>query len=124
MTQNTLVKLIDLAQRYPDDPVIMCGLAEAYAQNRDFMKASSLYRKLIQLKPDYPAAYGELGKMLALSRKTREAIPIIQKGIEVAETAGDLQALKNMKAFLGRLEKSIPPRKAFRPSTVSLPKRG
>jgi tetratricopeptide (TPR) repeat protein len=120
---SSLEKMIELAGQYPDDPIIMCGLAEAYAKNREYKKAASLYRKVIRLKPDYSAAYGELSRVLALSRQFREAVRAIEKGIKVAEETGEILAVKEMKLFSKRLEKTVFIHKTVNPSHPKREKR-
>jgi tetratricopeptide (TPR) repeat protein len=121
---SSLEKMIELAGQYPDDPIIMCGLAEAYVKNHEYKKAASLYRKVIRIRPDYPAAYGELSRVLALSRQFREAVRAIEKGIKVAEKAGEVLAVKEMKLFSKRLEKTVFIHKTVKPThPSSLPQR-
>ena len=47
-----------------------------------------------------------MGKALAESGESDEAINAYTRGIEVAESRGDKQAAKEMRVFLKRLQKS------------------
>lgn len=61
--------------------------------------------RAVALDPEYSAAWKIYGKALAASGRNEEARRAYETGIEVAEKKGDIQAVKEMKVFLKRLEK-------------------
>jgi Flp pilus assembly protein TadD len=94
-----------IAEKFPDDPVALYGLGDAYLADGQFENAIQTFQKIIQLKSDYTAAYRELGKALAKAGEIDEAKEIYKKGMDVAQQTGELQTGKEMRVFLNRLEK-------------------
>lgn len=59
----------------------------------------------VQQDPGYSAAWKLYGKALADADRREAAIEAYRQGIAVAEKNGDIQAAKEMRVFLKRLEK-------------------
>jgi len=59
----------------------------------------------VQQDPGYSAAWKLYGKALADADRPEAAIEAYRQGIAVAEKNGDIQAAKEMRVFLKRLEK-------------------
>ena len=55
--------------------------------------------------PGYSAAWKVYGRALAEAGRAEEAIEAYRRGIEAAESKGDIQAAKEMRVFRRRLEK-------------------
>ena len=55
--------------------------------------------------PGYSAAWKAYGRALADAGRAEEAIEAYRRGIEAAESKGDIQAAKEMRVFRRRLEK-------------------
>jgi hypothetical protein len=53
----------------------------------------------------YSAAWKRLGKALADNGRTEEAVAAFESGIKAAVEKGDVQAAKEMRVFLSRLQK-------------------
>lgn len=102
---SKLDQLRELAALEPDDPVVHFGLGREYLRVGEAENAARAFRRVVELKPDYSAAYRELGKALEKTGQTDEAISIYQKGKEVAQQKGDLQTVKEIEVFLRRLGK-------------------
>ena len=62
-------------------------------------------RDAVERDPLYSAAWKVLGKTLAESGKTEEALTVYEKGIAAAQQKGDRQAEKEMSVFAKRLRK-------------------
>ena len=62
-------------------------------------------RDAVERDPLYSAAWKVLGKTLAESGKTEEALIVYEKGIAAAQQKGDRQAEKEMSVFAKRLRK-------------------
>jgi tetratricopeptide (TPR) repeat protein len=88
----------------PDDYFSHFGYASALFDAGRYPEAVVEYRKAIRLKPDYSAAFRDLGKALEKSGAHAEARQVYGQGIPIAERNGDLQTLKEMQVFLKRLE--------------------
>lgn len=82
-----------------------------YSLGNEHLKLGHLEQSIGHLKravvhdPKYSAAWKVLGKALAQAGHTAEAIAAYESGIKVAEEKGDVQAAKEMKVFLKRLQK-------------------
>jgi Flp pilus assembly protein TadD len=88
----------------PDDYFSHFGYASALFDVGRYPEAVLEFREAIRLKPDYSAAFRDLGKALERSGAHAEAMQAYCQGIPVAERNGDLQTLKEMQVFLKRLE--------------------
>jgi len=83
------------------------GLGDAYLKAKDPAAAAEHLRQAVDQDPKYSAAWKLLGKALAEAGSASEAAEAYRKGITVAEDKGDVQAAKEMRVFLKRLEKQI-----------------
>ena len=89
-----------------DNALLRFSLGNAYLKQGDTERAVEHLRKAIQYDVGYSAAWKALGKALALGNHTAEAINVYQDGIRTAESRGDIQAAKEMRVFLKRLQQS------------------
>ncbi len=92
-----------LIEMEPNDPVLHFGLGMEYQRLGDFVAAAEEFRRTTELKPDYSAAYRELGKALEKLDQNQKASNTYRKGVEVAKQNGDLQTMKEIEVFLRRL---------------------
>lgn len=87
------------------------GALLRYSLGLEYVKAGNLPRAVEHLReavardPLYSAAWKALGKALADSNFTGDALTAFQQGIEAARKKGDRQAEKEMTVFAKRLEK-------------------
>lgn len=88
-----------------DNALLRYGLADAYFKRAEYDKSASHLEEAVEQDPDYSAAWKLLGKAYAEAGHANEALRAFQRGIAVAERKGDVQAAKEMKVFLKRLEK-------------------
>ena len=79
------------------------GLGNAYFQQHDFHSAATHLEKAVEHDPTYSAAWKLLGKSLSKCNENDKAIAAFIKGIACAEEKGDIQAVKEMRVFLKRL---------------------
>jgi Flp pilus assembly protein TadD len=89
----------------PNDYFSHFGYASALVEAGQYQEAVREYREALRLKPDYSAAFRDLGKALEKVGARDEAMQVYREGIPVAERNGDLQTLKEMQVFLRRLER-------------------
>lgn len=88
-----------------DNALLRYSLGNEYAQGKDYDKALEHLRQAVALKPDYSAAWKLFARTLMDSGDKQAAVEAYEQGIEVAESNGDVQAAKEMKVFLKRLQK-------------------
>lgn len=100
---DNLEKLLSQGQ---DNALLRFGLGNAYFQQKDFHSAVSHLVKAVEHDPGYSAAWKLLGKSLTEDGEKDRAIEAFEKGIACAEKKGDIQAIKEMRVFLKRLNKS------------------
>jgi Tfp pilus assembly protein PilF len=93
-----------LLARAPDSAVLRFTLATAYFDRRELERAGLHAEAALALDADYSAAWKLLGKIQAARGETHKAAATYRQGIAVAEARGDLQAAKEMRVFLRRLE--------------------
>ena len=89
-----------------DNAMLRLGLGTAYFQAGDLSRAVIHLEKAVEQDPTYSAAWKVLAKALVESGRKAEAIQAYALGIACAEEKGDVQAAKEMRVFLRRLEKS------------------
>ena len=89
-----------------DNALLRFSLGNAYLQCAQAETAADHLRKAVQFDAQYSAAWKLLAKALMESGQTTQAQSAFEQGIAVAEQKGDIQAAKEMRVFLRRLEKS------------------
>jgi Flp pilus assembly protein TadD len=99
----------ELAAGAPDNVVVRYSLGREYLKANRYADAERELREALRLKPDYSAAYRELGKSLVGLDRLDEAREIYAKGAEVACEKGDLQTQREIEVFLRRIEKKESP---------------
>jgi predicted Zn-dependent protease len=70
-------------------------------------EAAEHLREAVARDPKYSAAWKLLGKALLDAGEPTAALAAYQRGITVAESRGDIQAVKEMKVFARRIEKTL-----------------
>ena len=97
--------LEDMLARGQDTAVLRYSLGNAYLGSSDAEHAIAHLRAAVALDPRYSAAWKLLGKALAQSGDAAGAREAYSQGISVAESKGDIQAAKEMRVFLKRLDR-------------------
>lgn len=88
-----------------DSAMLRYGLGDAYLKADDPVAAAEHLRRAVEQDPGYSAAWKLLGKALTECGSGIEASEAYRRGIAAAEDRGDIQAAKEMRVFLKRLEK-------------------
>jgi Flp pilus assembly protein TadD len=96
----------EMAAKAPDHVVVRYSLGREYLKAKRYAEAERELREALRLKPDYSAAYRELGKSLVGLERLDEAREVFTKGAKVACEKGDLQTQREIEVFLRRLEKA------------------
>jgi tetratricopeptide (TPR) repeat protein len=95
-----------ICQGAPDDHLSFYMLGLELGKTGEYIESARALARCVELKPDYTAAYRHWGDALRKAGdREQEAIAIYEKGIQVSEETGDLQAGKEMKIFLDQLKK-------------------
>lgn len=102
---NAIDRLEKLLEAGRDGALLRYGLGDAYLKTGDPKSAAVHLRRAVDLDPEYSAAWKLLGKALAEGGSAAEAAEAYRQGISVAEKQGDLQAAKEMRVFLKRLDR-------------------
>lgn len=88
-----------------DSAMLRYSLGSEYSKAGDYARAVVHLQRAVEHDAQYSAAWKLYGKALVELGRKEEAIQVYEKGIAVAEQKGDIQAAKEMKVFLKRLEK-------------------
>ncbi len=91
--------------RGQDSALLRHGLGAEHLKLGNHDQAIAHLREAVAKDPKFSAAWKLLGEALALSGRKDEAIKTYEDGIRVAEDKGDIQAAKEMRVFLKRLQK-------------------
>ncbi|MHB1587788.1 MAG: tetratricopeptide repeat protein [Acidiferrobacteraceae bacterium] len=109
MEESKLIEnLTKMLARGQDSALLRYGLGVEYLKLAAPREAVEHLREAIRQDPQYSAAWKLLGKALTEADDTQEAAAIYRQGIAAAESKGDLQAAKEMRVFLARIERTHP----------------
>jgi uncharacterized protein HemY len=103
MPEDRLRTIENLLRDDPDDAVLHFMLGEEHLKGKRFDDAAKAFRRAVECKADYTAAYRELGKALREAGRKGEAIHAFEEGLAVAERTGDVQTGKEIRVFLNRM---------------------
>lgn len=101
MDPTALEQLLAAGQ---DNLMLRFGLGSAWLRQGEPARAVDHLRAALVHDPRHSASHKLLGKALAAAGRHAEAIAAYEEGIRVAEEKGDVQAAKEMKVFLRRLQ--------------------
>ena len=102
---DRLEQLRELAKEAPDDAATQFLLGREAASQGRHEEARDAFRAAVEIDPHYAAAFRHWGNALEALAHYEEAAAVYARGVRVAEGSGDLQAGKEMGAFLKRLER-------------------
>lgn len=88
-----------------DDALLRFSLGNACLKEGDAGTAAEHLERAVRHDPGYSAAWKQLGRALLAAGRSAQAAEAWSRGVEAAEARGDLQAAKEMRVFLRRLEK-------------------
>lgn len=93
-----------MAKQQPGDALIWYGLASEYFKAESWCEAAAALHRVIELNPDYTAAYQMLGTSLLNQGKPEDARRAWQQGIEAANRTGAWKARQHMEGLLAGVE--------------------
>jgi predicted Zn-dependent protease len=109
MSEDPMIRNLEtLLARGGDAPPLRFALATRYLAAGTFEAAIAHAEGALALDAEYSAAWKLLGKAQAAAGRDADAVVSYRNGIAAAERRGDLQAAKEMRVFLRRLEKASP----------------
>ena len=103
MPDQIVSNLLSMLEQGHDNALIRFSLGNTYLKSKEYEQAIEHLAQAIKYDQQYSAAWKLYGKALAGAGKNDEAITAYQRGIDIAENKGDIQAAKEMKIFLKRL---------------------
>ena len=92
-----------------DTALLRFSLGNALLRAERAAEALPHLQQAVELDPHYSAAWKLLGRTLADAGRAADAVSAFDRGIEVAEARGDVQAAKEMRVFRKRAEKALRP---------------
>jgi predicted Zn-dependent protease len=95
-----------MLQRGQDSPLLRFSLGNECLREGDLVAAIDHLRQAVEQNPSYSAAWRRLGEAYAQSGATERAAEVYLRGIAAAESGGDMQAAKEMRVFLRRLQRN------------------
>lgn len=98
--------LQNMLKQGQDNFLLRFGLGQALLKEGQIAECIPHLEAALQFDPQHSSSWKLLAKALALQERKQDAIKAYQQGIEVAEKRGDVQAAKEMKVFLKRLQKN------------------
>ena len=96
-----------MLERGQDSALLRFSLGNAYYGNGDPQSALPHLERALAQDAAYSAAWKLYGRCLTEAGRHKEAVEALDKGIDVAEGRGDIQAAKEMRVFRRRAEKSL-----------------
>ena len=102
MNQDRIETLHQLIARDPEDVFSLYALGLEYAEH-DAQRSQTYFTRVLDLEPNYVAAYFQLGKLFAREGDESEARHWLELGMSVAQQVGDSHAHEEMQDFLDQL---------------------
>jgi predicted Zn-dependent protease len=96
--------LEDFLVQNPTDSFARYGLALDYANAGEIERGLEEFRKLLEINPDYVAAYQMSAQTLIKAGRAAEALPLLVKGIGCAQHSGNQHAAREMQGMLDEIE--------------------
>lgn len=96
-------KLEVLLQDDPDDSFLRYAVAMEHKSEGDPTQALVLLQDVLERDPKYVAAYFQAAQLMADGNQVDPARDLLQRGIGVAERAGDSHAAGEMQGLLMQL---------------------
>ncbi len=89
-----------------DSALLRFSLGNILYQQGEYAQAEQHLALAVEMDPGYSAAWKIYGRTLGAAGKTGAAKAALRQGIEAASGKGDIQAAKEMRVFLRRLERA------------------
>ncbi len=100
MTLSRFQQIQEMLKSEPTDSFLNYALALEFAKENNFLQATELIEKVLQLDENYLAAYYQLGKYYEERNELEKAIATYQKGIEIAKKQNNRKTLAELNEAL------------------------
>jgi uncharacterized protein HemY len=100
MVQSKIEIFTAMLAEQPENAMIWYGLASEQYKLESWADAAKSLRQVVNLNPDYTAAYQMLGMVLANAGDLDGAHQVWRDGIEAADRTGAWKAKQHMRALL------------------------
>jgi predicted Zn-dependent protease len=104
-TMDKITGLKEILAMDPKNSFARYGIAMELSARGETDAALAEFDKLLEIDPEYTAAYFMAAQTLAGVGRTKDAIERLQAGISCAARNGNSHALSEMQAMLGELER-------------------
>ena len=94
--------LRELVAEDPDDTTTRFMLGNELARLGEHAEAAAHFGAILEVDPDYTAAYRGLGRARVALGDLEGARTVFEAGVAVAERTGDIQSGREMESFLRR----------------------
>ena len=91
----------------PNSETTLFGLGQAYLEEGRLEEAAQAFYRVIELKPDYTAAYYTLSTVLDKLGRKEDLIKVMEAGVKAGDKTGDHIPTQKMRAKLRRFQKGI-----------------
>ncbi len=91
----------ELAKLFPDDPDILNSLASSLETRGEAGESVEVYRRVLGISPGHGAALLGLGRMMVVSGRPEEAIPLLRQAAQSGQFQGDDESLGMIYSILG-----------------------
>jgi uncharacterized protein HemY len=96
-------RLEEILADEPDDHTGFFLLGRLYSEAERHADAAAAFRRAVDLKADYSAAWRQMGDAYRKLGDPEQAAAVYRQGIAIAEANGDLQTMKEMQVFLRKV---------------------
>lgn len=108
--QRSVMSRLDQLEAFlkedPTDSFLLFALGSEFAKLGNLEKAIEVFEELRQLDPAYVGLYLHLGKYLAASGRTNNAISVYRDGVAMATQLSDFHARSELQSALLEAEMS------------------
>jgi len=94
-----------MLKRGNDTALLRFSLGSEYLKSGELPLALEHLQRAIALDENYSAAWKMLGQAQQAAGLMTQAVTSYQQGISIAESRGDIQAAKEMRVFLRRIQR-------------------
>jgi len=95
---DRITRILEMLKQEEHDSFLQHALALEYIKIGNDDEAKKLFDNILSREPTYIGSYYHLGKLLERMNNLKEAIPIYQKGMEIAKAANDSHAYNELQA--------------------------
>lgn len=103
---NRIDMLLEMLTKEPNDIFLNYALGIEYVGELDVVQAEFQFKKVLEMEPNYIAAYYQLGKLFESQLKNTEAIEFYKLGLEIARSQKNNKAINEFGEAIFMLEDS------------------